>query len=174
MSADTLYEDDIVAWSERQAAGLRELAAARPALSNAIDWTNLIEEVESVGRSQISAVDSKMTLVFAHLMKAVSDPTAPSVGHWRSEVIAWQIAIARDFTASMRARLDIERIWTRARRLADASLREHGARLSLAVPETCPLPLDALVAEDADIDALLRAVAGARGSLARDDAPPQI
>ena len=41
-----LYEDDILLWSEHQAEALRRRAA------NEIDWENVAEEIEAVGRSQ--------------------------------------------------------------------------------------------------------------------------
>ena len=48
MDRPSLYDDDIVTWAEEQAAALRALGA-RTDLSNAIDWENVAEEVESVG-----------------------------------------------------------------------------------------------------------------------------
>src|SRR5215470_15760572 len=42
-----LYEDDILLWSEQQAELLRRRAA------NDLDWANLAEEIEDVGKSQL-------------------------------------------------------------------------------------------------------------------------
>jgi Domain of unknown function DUF29 len=47
-SAD-LYERDFVAWTEEQAARIR--AAAGTQLNLPIDWENVAEEIESLGRS---------------------------------------------------------------------------------------------------------------------------
>ena len=41
MDTSTLYNDDIVTWAEQQASALRQLAA-KPELSNAVDWENLL------------------------------------------------------------------------------------------------------------------------------------
>ena len=68
MDAATLYEDDIVTWSERQAAALRSLAA-RPDLSNAVDWENVIEEIECLGRSEWKGVASQIRNALAHILK---------------------------------------------------------------------------------------------------------
>ncbi len=54
----SLYDEDVVAWAEQQAAALRALGA-RPDLSNALDWENVIEEVESVGLSEIRAFEER-------------------------------------------------------------------------------------------------------------------
>ena len=58
MDIASLYDDDIVSWAEQQAAALRELAA-KPELSNVVDWENLIEEVETLGRSEWGEPDPK-------------------------------------------------------------------------------------------------------------------
>ncbi len=44
-----LYDADTLTWSERQAALLRRLAAGERVNAD-LDWANVIEEVESVGR----------------------------------------------------------------------------------------------------------------------------
>ncbi|WP_428487199.1 DUF29 family protein [Rhodopila sp.] len=46
----SLYDEDILLWSERQRDLLRRVAAGEP-VNEAPDWPNIIEEVESVGRS---------------------------------------------------------------------------------------------------------------------------
>ncbi len=47
-----LYEEDILTWSERQAELLRRLAAGER-VNDQVDWQNVVEEVESVGRSEL-------------------------------------------------------------------------------------------------------------------------
>ena len=51
-----LYDDDILLWSERQSDLLRRIAAGEP-VNERPDWVNIIEEVESVGREQLHAVE---------------------------------------------------------------------------------------------------------------------
>lgn len=46
---DDVYERDILSWSEHQAGFLRRLAAGERVRA-AVDWRNLIEEVEALGR----------------------------------------------------------------------------------------------------------------------------
>ena len=50
-----LYGDDIVLWSKRQAELLRRMAAGER-VDDQIDWPNVIEEIEDVGRSELRAV----------------------------------------------------------------------------------------------------------------------
>ena len=49
----TLYDEDFVAWAEQQAAALR--AAARGGSNQQLDWENLAEEIEDLGKSQRAA-----------------------------------------------------------------------------------------------------------------------
>ena len=52
-----LYDEDILLWSGRQGTLLRRIAAGEP-VNERPDWANIIEEVESVGREQLHAVES--------------------------------------------------------------------------------------------------------------------
>ena len=67
------YEEDILVWSERQSDLLRRIAAAEP-VSERSDWGNIIEEVESVGRSDLRAVRSLLLQALLHWLKAESWP----------------------------------------------------------------------------------------------------
>ena len=48
------YDTDILIWSERQAELLRRRAVGELINEADLDWSNIAEEVESVGRSQLS------------------------------------------------------------------------------------------------------------------------
>ena len=56
MGDRTLYDEDILIWSEQQAAALRSLASRRD-LPNELDLANVIEEIEDAGRSRRSRGD---------------------------------------------------------------------------------------------------------------------
>ncbi|MCW5696384.1 MAG: DUF29 domain-containing protein [Bauldia sp.] len=57
------YDEDFAAWSSDQA---RRLRALRPA---EIDWENVAEEIESLGRSDKRAIGSDLMVVLEHLLK---------------------------------------------------------------------------------------------------------
>lgn len=63
-----LYERDFLAWTENQAEALRTRQV------DAIDWVNLLEEVESMGASQRRELESRLTILLMHLMKWVWQP----------------------------------------------------------------------------------------------------
>jgi len=50
------YETDILQWSEHQAALLRRVAAGDRINNDDLDWPNIIDEVETVGRNELHAV----------------------------------------------------------------------------------------------------------------------
>ncbi|BCM82048.1 DUF29 domain-containing protein [Methylobacterium indicum] len=147
----SLYDEDVVAWAEQQAAALRALGA-RPDLSNVLDWENVIEEVEAVGSSQVSAVESALRLVLVHLIKHLSAPHLPPSQHWRAEVVAFQITAQDSYRASMRRKIDLDKVWRNAVVQAEANLTAYHDAVVPGLPETSPFTLDDLVAESFDID----------------------
>lgn len=94
------YEGDILEWSERQASLLRRAASGERV--NGLDWSNIIEEVESVGRSQLSAVRSMLIQAFSHDLKVAGWPSSWEVPHWRAEARRFRMDAAEAFAPSMR------------------------------------------------------------------------
>jgi hypothetical protein len=136
------YEDDILLWSERQAELLRRHAATERANDAALDWPNIIEEIESVGREQIHAVESLLLLALIHRLKAEAWPDSRDVPHWRAEERTFRNQARRRFAASMRQRLDLAGLY------ADAlhGLPETSDGVPpLPVPDVCPVTLDELL-----------------------------
>jgi hypothetical protein len=64
-----LYEEDLTLWTERQAALLRRRAAGELANDAEIDWHNVAEEIESVGRSERRELRSRLAVLLQHLLK---------------------------------------------------------------------------------------------------------
>ena len=85
---DGLYERDILTWSERQADLLRRLAAGER-LNEAVDWPNVIEEVQDVGRSALRSCRSLLRNALVHLLKLHAWPDSRAVGHWREETTSF-------------------------------------------------------------------------------------
>ena len=81
-----LYDTDILAWSEHQAALLRRRAAGELVNEGDLDWPNLAEEIESVGSEQLHAVESLLVQILLHRLKAEAWPDSSDVSHWRREM----------------------------------------------------------------------------------------
>jgi len=91
-----LYDEDIVLWSERQADALRRRAA------NEIDWENVAEEIEAVGRSEINATLSQIDNILRHRLYLLGWPNSPSVRKWQVELREFHRQLRRYLTPSMK------------------------------------------------------------------------
>lgn len=67
MGDASLYDTDFFAWTQEQATALRELARERSNLP--LDWENLAEEVEDLGKSLRRELHSRIALIIEHLLK---------------------------------------------------------------------------------------------------------
>ena len=155
---DDLYTRDILQWSAQQAALLRRLAAGERV--NDVDWPNVIDEVESVGRSEMRACPGLLFQAIRHMLKIAGWPLHPAIGHWTRETLAFLDDAERAFAPSMRQNIDIADLYTRA--LGRMRFDEMHEQPPGPLPPHCPFTLDDLLDPDRDIRALL----------ARLDAPP--
>ena len=78
----SLYEDDFIGWTQQQAEALR---ARRP---DRLDYANLIEEIESMGKQQQAELTNRLAVLLAHLLKWQQQPALRS-RHGRS----WQLTV---------------------------------------------------------------------------------
>jgi hypothetical protein len=154
---DDLYTSDILRWSDQQADLLRRLARGER-VNDAIDWENLIEEVESVGRSELTAVKSLLRLALEHLLTVHGWPDGPAA-KWRHEALVF-LTDARDrYAPSMRQAVDLALIYASA--VALINTMTYRSRPPRTLPERCPFTLDALIVPAPrlpDIDSLLAAL----------------
>ena len=155
--ADSLYDADILIWSERQADLLRRLAQGER-LNETIDWENVIEEVESVGRSELHACERLLEQAMVHLLKLHLAPQSRSGSHWRGEISTFLADALRRFSPSMRQRIDIAALY--AATLSRYRAEGHG-KLDPRLSADCPFNLDGLLTAEPDIEALLAKVGAA-------------
>ena len=80
-----LHGDDIVLWSERQASLLRRMAAGG---RDQIDWENVADEIEALGRRDRRELRSRIRTILTHLIKLQLSPAmaTPRSG-WQETVI---------------------------------------------------------------------------------------
>ncbi len=144
-----LYDEDFHAWTQEQAAVLRQAAALR--VNVPVDFTNLAEEVEDLGASQRRAVQSDLMRVMEHLLKLEHGSAAEPRSDWRYPVIEHRIHIA-DILAespSLRPRLPelCQRAWQSGRRLAAEGLARFPGGAP-ALPPDCPYSIEQVLAEE--------------------------
>lgn len=129
------YDTDVVTWSQRQAGLLRRVASGER-INDQVDWENVVEEIESVGQSQVDAVESWLFQAFLHDLKSTAWPLARDVDSWRGEARGFRAQARRKYRPSMRQKIDLaglyaDALWALPERLDDQPL--------LPVPSTCPV-----------------------------------
>ena len=86
-----LYEEDFVLWTEKTAELLKQKEFDR------VDWENLIEEVECMGRSERQAVESLLTQLLIHLLKLSYWTTERerNARHWLGEIATFRVQLKK-------------------------------------------------------------------------------
>ncbi|MBW4577739.1 MAG: DUF29 domain-containing protein [Aphanothece sp. CMT-3BRIN-NPC111] len=92
-NTDSLYEKDFQLWLDATAKMLRERQLEQ------LDFNNLIEEVESMGRSEKDALESNLVVVLMHLFKYKYQPERRS-NSWLSSIYEHRRRIRRAFYKS--------------------------------------------------------------------------
>ena len=121
-----LYDRDFVLWTEQRAAALRRAKASKLPL----DWENLAEEIESLGKSDRRELRSQITRILRHLLKLVASPAEVFRAGWRSTIRDARAEIEDVLEDSPSLRCEAPVIVAKqiraAARLAAADLVEHG------------------------------------------------
>jgi hypothetical protein len=132
-SATRLYEEDYVRWTEEQSRALRE--ATRFGLNLPLDWENLAEEVESLGRSQRHELRSRIGVVLEHLLKLRYSPAIEPRSGWMDTIDRERDNIELLLQDSPSLRSEVARMIAdqgpRAARRATRSLLRHGEKASV-------------------------------------------
>ena len=149
-----LDERDALARAEQQAELLDRVAAGER-LREGVDWPNMIAEVRDVGLSELRTCQGLLLQAMVHLLELGAEPDTPAAPHWREEAGTFLDDAAQRFTPSMRQRIALDARYARAIRRARTSLGDAG----VALPETCPFALEALLA--GDVRALVESVKSA-------------
>ena len=132
-------------WSEHQARLLRQHAAGTPG-NEPPDWANIIEEIESVGRSEFNAVRSVIVQALLHDFKCIAWPSSRHVPHWQAEGRGFRRDARRGYTPSMRQRIDLAELYADA---LDRLPETNDGQQPLPFPAACPLTLAELLSLEA-------------------------
>jgi Domain of unknown function DUF29 len=134
------YDTDLHAWTRAQADALRRRAG------NEIDWDNLAEEIEAVGRSERREIASRLEVLLMHLLKWWRQPEHQSPS-WRASIRDARDEIERvlDDNPSLRG-LPAEKLPKAYARAREKALEEM--RLVDRLPEACPWPIEDVLRAD--------------------------
>jgi hypothetical protein len=131
-----LYEQDFVRWTEEQAAALR--AAAGIATNLPLDWENLAEEIDGLGRSLKHELRSRLIVVLEHLLKLeysqAIDPRRGWTGTVRRQRLIIEDLLKESPSLRVGVGLAIEQAKLGAVRLAAGSLSDFGEAVVIPVP----------------------------------------
>jgi hypothetical protein len=89
-----LYDQDLYTWSLQQAAALRRAAPLGLNVPEPIDWENLAEEIEDLGKAEAEKLESAYRLLLWHLLKYRYQPEHRS-GSWRATIVEQRRRIER-------------------------------------------------------------------------------
>jgi hypothetical protein len=124
--AQQLYDEDFLRWTEEQAAALRRAKGSNLPL----DWENLAEEIEDLGKSVRRELISQIRRILRHLLKLEASPGAGPRAGWRASIheARAEIDMLLEENPSLRREVDaiIEKQLPAAGRLAADDLSRHG------------------------------------------------
>ena len=137
----SLYHDDFYSWTQQQAALLKSGQIERA------DLANIVEEIETLGRSELAALRSAYRLVALNLLKLRYQPTHRT-GSWTAPIVRERnnIADLLHDNPGLRPKRDAGLV-----RAYPAARREAADETSLSLstfPQACPFTLEQI--EDHD------------------------
>jgi len=138
----SLYDTDILLWSEQQADLLRRRAAGELVNDAHLDWPNIAEEIESAGSEQRHAVESLLLRALIHRLKAEAWPLSRDVPHWQAEARTFLAQARRRAVPSMLQRIDLAGIYADALRGLPETM---DGQAPMPVPESCALTIKELL-----------------------------
>jgi hypothetical protein len=134
MPTDALYDEDFVVWTERQAGELRRLA--REGSNLPLDWENLAEEIESLGKRDRRGFHNRIHQILRRLLKIRFSSAEQARRGWRGEVREQRRRLGQVLRDSPSLRPSVRGViaeeWRAAVERAESDLNEHGEAVSLA------------------------------------------
>jgi hypothetical protein len=125
------YDGDFFAWSEEQAQLLKTRSRA------GLDWDNLAEEIESLGKSQRSEIRNRLVILLQHLLKWQYQPSKRRIG-WKASILEARTRLNQEISESPSLRDYPETVL--AKQYSVARLKAAG-ETELPIddfPEACP------------------------------------
>ena len=127
----TLYAHDFYAWTQEQAALLREGAVLE------LDLDNLAEEIESLGKSQYRELGSRADVLLMHLLKWCYQASERS-GSWRSTIRTQRRELRRLLAQNPSLRPLVESVMVEGYPDARLTASDETGVPVLLFPEACP------------------------------------
>ncbi len=137
----TLYETDYLQWIETTVKQLRSQNY------ESVDWENLIEEIEDMGRSERRSLESNLIVLLLHLLKWQYQPEYRS-GSWESSIIEHRRRIKKSLKESPSLKHYLESIFAEAYIEAVKQAKAETGLPLETFPTQCPYELAEVVNDE--------------------------
>ncbi|WP_414834155.1 DUF29 domain-containing protein [Afifella sp. YEN Y35] len=138
--AEPLYEADFFRWTQEQAEALRTRRLAD------LDWANLAEEIETLGRSDRSEIRSRLTVILLHLLKWRHQPEQRK-GGWKASIFEQRVRIADLLEDSPSLHSYPATVLAKEYRIARLKAADETGLPEDRFPETCPFTIEEILDE---------------------------
>jgi hypothetical protein len=132
---NSLYESDFYTWTQEQARLLRERRF------DDLDLENLVDEIESVGRSEKHEIRGRLKVLLTHLLKWKFQPRFRGIS-WRRTIREQRETIAEIIEASPSLRTYPSQVMRTAYTGATISASEETGLAIGLFPHECPFSVD--------------------------------
>ena len=123
------YDTDLLVWSTHQADLLRRMGAGER-VNDQVDWANLAEEIESLGRSEKRELENRIATILVHLIKLHVSPAEQPRPGWQETIVEQRRSLAKVLRDNPSLRPTVAQVIAEelpgARRQATFALRGHG------------------------------------------------
>jgi hypothetical protein len=135
------YEQDFYSWTQEQAKLLRS------GQLDCLDIPNLIEEIETMGRSEKRELESRLTVLLLHLLKWKYQEIRRSRS-WQLSIDEQRIKFEETLEENPGLKPKLDELLKRAYRLAVIQASRETNLSKNIFPEQCPWELNQLIKED--------------------------
>jgi hypothetical protein len=136
-----LYEVDYLQWIETTVSKLRDRNYSD------VDWENLSEEIEDMGRSERRSLESNLIVVLLYLLKWQYQPEYRS-GSWAGSIIEHRRRIKKAIKESPSLKPYLEEIFSESYLEAVKQAKAETGLPSLTFPQQCPYKLTQVINDD--------------------------
>ena len=130
-----LYEQDFYQWTHEQAGLLKAGALSQ------LDIPNLIEEIESMGRSEKRELRSRLTVLLMHLLKWDYQPDRRS-GSWKSTINTQRMDIDFVLKDNPSLKHNLEMVINETYQIARERAADETGLPESVFPLSCPYTVD--------------------------------
>ena len=136
----SLYETDYLSWLDATAAALKQKDYG------AIDWENIIEEIEDMGRRERQSLKSNLVVLLLHLLKWQFQADQQS-NSWKASIVEHRQRLQDSLTDSPSLKPYLETILVKAYGNAvERAVAETGLS-DATFPKHCPYAVSQIIAK---------------------------